>query len=258
MNAAATIKRNMPEWLKNPVRSGVWKQLGLSWKLRSGIKVRIASHADWIIYNEIFVNGEYDLPIREVLKSALREQPLVVCDLGANVGYFSLRFADLLLQEGFSAECFRGRLFEGSPKLVQELTTRLAAQGRLADRFECFHGLVGEKEGSARIMETHRHFANAIIHKSNQSGVEVPYLDLSRIYQETEHIDLLKCDIEGAEASFLRNYPDLTAKAAHAVIEFHREACDVDEACASLGCSGLHLQAKLREERDFAVYYFSR
>src|SRR3954454_3125284 len=97
------LKRILPRWLQylmyrlawDPIRRTVWRVLGLDGTLRSGIRIQVRSHPDWVIYNEVIVNGEYDSVIHEVLNAHQPGTPFRVLDFGANVGYFTFRFADL-------------------------------------------------------------------------------------------------------------------------------------------------------------------
>src|ERR1700722_20885045 len=60
--------------------------LNLEHTLNSGLAVKVASKGEWWAYNEIFVNGGYDVPIQAALGIS-SGTPSVVLDLGANVGY---------------------------------------------------------------------------------------------------------------------------------------------------------------------------
>ena len=71
----------VPEALKNKARKFVWMRLNPSWRLNSGVTVRVLNYNDWMIYNDIFVEGEYDAainhfagrnePIRQRLRTSL-------------------------------------------------------------------------------------------------------------------------------------------------------------------------------------------
>ncbi len=53
--------------------------------LRSGVKLRVSSPSEWELFNEIFVECEYDEAVRRALSSV--SSPVHVVDLGANVGF---------------------------------------------------------------------------------------------------------------------------------------------------------------------------
>lgn len=62
-------------------------RMRLDWRMPSGIPLQIRSYGDWCIYNEVFVNGEYDEAISELLRSTSSGR-LRILDLGANTGFF--------------------------------------------------------------------------------------------------------------------------------------------------------------------------
>ena len=41
-------------------RNRLWKQLAPSWTLTSGVKTRLDSFSDWIVFCDLFVDLEYD------------------------------------------------------------------------------------------------------------------------------------------------------------------------------------------------------
>jgi FkbM family methyltransferase len=234
----------------------LWKQLGLKWKLQSGIVVRIKNEAEWVIYNDIFVDGEYDLPIKQAISSAAANRPFNVIDIGANVGFFTLRLADLIWRSGISELDYQVTLVEGSPKVFEMLKTRLAEQRVLTDNLKLVHGLVGERQGSANISEGEFHVMNSITSNISQRGVRVPYVNLSSLCANDLEIDLLKCDIEGAEQSFLENYGDLLCKVKCAVFELHHNKCNTARCFDILKGLNFFNQLKLRAATDYSLFMF--
>jgi len=73
----------------------IYSRLNLEHTLNSGLTLKVASKGEWWAYNEIFVNGEYDVPTQTALENS-SAKPFVVLDLGANVGYFAFRVFDLI------------------------------------------------------------------------------------------------------------------------------------------------------------------
>jgi len=59
----------LPGSLRSRIRALLFQWLDLGWLLRSGVRLRVASYDDWIVYNEIFVSGEYDQALRIALDS---------------------------------------------------------------------------------------------------------------------------------------------------------------------------------------------
>ena len=84
------IKNSLTYRVNRKLETLLWKQLDLKWQLQSGIVVKIKSQAEWVIYNDIFVDREYDLPIQQVAAAGWSGRPLHILDLGANVGFLHL------------------------------------------------------------------------------------------------------------------------------------------------------------------------
>ena len=73
-----------------------------------------------------------------------------------------------------------------------------------------------------------------------------------------DRVDLLKCDIEGAEELFLRNYPELLRRMHRAVFEFHHAQCDVPHCRDLLAQAGLLQERIVREFGQCSVEFFAR
>ena len=263
----------MPRWSASQCRSigeHAWEQGYMTRKsfeldrmLMSGITVRVENRAEWILYNDIFVDGEYDLPINNVLASAPRDRPLEFLDIGGNVGFFALRVADRIIRSENPKVDFRITLVEGSPDVYEELKCRLMAEPALANKLTLVHGLVGRRRGSAKIYECGFHANNSLFPRNTFGGcrgVDVPFVDLFSLYGENPVIDLMKCDIEGAELMFLESYQELLAGVRYAVIEFHHHLCDVARCFDILEEVGFSNYEQLcsREKTMNSVYLFGR
>lgn len=251
-----TVRALAPESLKNRLRKFVWMRLNPSWTLNSGIFIRVLNYNDWMIYNDIFVEREYDAAIEDLLLESDASRPLQVLDLGGNVGFFTLRLAHLLLQAGRTD--FRVTMVEGSPSTYPELLERLGANKELlGDRVTALHGLAGNRTGEGQIVQGVAHGENTIFGETS-GGARVPFLDLEKLAGNWPRIDLLKCDIEGAEEIFLGNYPNLLAKTDRAVFEFHHDKCDVPHCRQLLADAGLNPAKTIREFGNCTVELFSR
>ena len=232
----------------------LWQILRPEWTLPSGLKITIASWAEWVIYNDIFVDGEYDIPIRHAVQHAAPGS--VALDVGGNVGYFALRFADLWLRERGAAELKLVGV-EGSPRTYPRLLERLdqeALKGRTDYRF----GLAGERSGSAKISTSEFHVTDSIV-AGDGSGTSVPFLDLTTVAPDDARISLIKCDIEGAEMMFIENYPDLLRRTDSIVIELQHQMYDSKKCVTLLQEAGLQHAQRLRDfSPDATVDFFVR
>ncbi len=227
----------------------------------------VTSKAEWVIYNDIFVDGEYDAPIQAFIdqwqtehqNSAEKNAPLVL-DLGANVGFFMMRFAHLWKEaHGNDNQAqFQCVGVEGAPDVYDDLNARLVAN-KLDTQCTTHYGLAGERSGSARITRSDFHVTNSIMGAQSRSAIDVPFIDIERILPETGNIDFMKCDIEGAEELFIDTYPELLKRVQHLVIELHHDKCDVEKCIQKLNQAGLTPHSQLRNcLPDFTVDYFVR
>jgi FkbM family methyltransferase len=256
-----TARKLVPRAVKRKLlrlRSRISEKQDFSWTVKSGLKVQVASNSDWVIYNDIFVDGEYDLTIKEALQSARNDRSITVLDLGANVGFFTLRFLDLLRQSDKRDLGCRITLVEGSPTVARELRRRLLGDNGLEDEVKIIHGLVGERTGVARISERDFHAMNSMYFDQNAETVSVGFVNLDTLFRPDEVIDLLKCDIEGAELRFIENYAELLKRSRTAVFELHHDKCDTERCMRILRDLGFTDQRVLRITPTFSVCHFAR
>jgi FkbM family methyltransferase len=265
----ARIVEALPKSVQNQIRNRYWqikskflyeslyRALDLEHTLQAGLIVKVASKGEWWVYNDIFVDGEYDMPIHRAFEGRSPVRPFIVLDLGANVGYFALRVLDLIGRkdgENFNPDI---TMIEGSPKTFLELEKRVRSQRQLAVCVRTIHGLVGQPRGSGVIQESGIHVKNTIVNVPAGHGVRVEFIDLDSLMADKSEIDLLKCDIEGAELLFIQNYVGLLRKVKHAVFELHHDQCDTKECVRILEDLGFH-QTILRTNSSFSVSLFSR
>jgi FkbM family methyltransferase len=200
----------------------------LEYRLQSGIRVKISSFADWCIYNDVFVSGEYDSAIQAALCEAREAGSLIVADIGANVGFFTLRVFDLLSRSSIRiphVECF---LVEASPHLEQRIRDHVSQLQREGVEINLVIGLVGEKVGSASFEFRSSESGNRVVTEPRTGTSTLAYYDLDKLLTRVAKIDLFKCDIEGSEFEVLKNYPHLLKKANVAVFEFHEPRCPAE------------------------------
>jgi FkbM family methyltransferase len=233
-----------------------WQGRRLSYTLPSGITIDVSSASDWAVYNEVFVEGEYDVPIRRVVENAA-DNPLIV-DLGANVGYFSLRFADLWRTHRGADAPFRMISVEGCPRTFAQLRGRLRQLALDGQWVRPSFGLAGARTGEATISTSIATGLNSIHGHRSLSRARVPFIDLETIVPAEDRIALLKCDIEGAECTLLENYPGLFARVDAAVFEFHPQWCSVSRCRELLAASGLTRGTPLRTADDCGTELFLR
>jgi FkbM family methyltransferase len=241
----------------NPVRNSYWGLLDLECELRSGLHVQIRNRADWEVYNEVFVNGEYDAPIDYALDTDEANRPFVVVDLGGNVGYFAFRCADECIMRGIG-ERLSLAIVEGAPLMFRELERRVHAQPLLQDKVRLLNGLVGRKAGEAYITGSHLHYSNVACEEPRSGSSRVAFINLDEELASFAMIDLIKCDIEGSEFDFIDNYENLLKKTRAAVFEFHRFGRNLEEARDKLSRYGFARRLVLREARFYSIEFYTR
>lgn len=263
---AGNMVKLLPKPLQQRIVSSYWlvkseflyrylyRLLKLEYRLKSGINVNVASLGEWWTYNDIFVNREYDPAILAVLSSCEGARPLVVLDLGANVGYFALRLADMISDHAATVSGYVV-LVEGSPQNFEELSRRMRAQQLPRLNYQLVHGLVGQKSGEGAIRESAIHVKNTLV-ESGRGARKVSFVDLNTIMGRGP-IDLLKCDIEGSELAFIESYPELLLRVRTAVFELHHGLCDTSKCRALLSSLGFQ-ELELRGDNEVSVTLFTR
>lgn len=256
MKLTQKIKTSFSYRLQQRLQEFSYKQLELKWLLQSGLLIRIEHQAEWIIYNDIFVEKEYDLPIEKMIASAQSDRPLRILDLGSNVGFFIVRVLDLILRSNKAHINYQITAIEGSPKVYRILQSRLNELDLLlSDSIRLVNGLVGQKSGIGKLVEFNFHVMNSVSSTQPKKGLEVPYIDISALYQDDEEIDLIKCDIEGSELHFLHNYQDLLLRTKCVVFELHHHQCDTSK-CVSLLRDLGFVKQLLRQGSNYTLEYF--
>lgn len=264
---SASFKQRLRSTLPSPVAAALkdaraqWRRVRpprrLDHTLPTGVTATIASPSDWFVYNEIFVDGEYDDAIRQVVEGT-DSQPLVL-DLGANVGFFSLRFLDRWLAARGTAGQPRVVCVEGSPTTFRSLERNLL-RPPVSAYCSPHHGLAGRRSGTARITQSPNSGVNSIVSRASLLRSETRFLDLTTLLPADQRIALLKCDIEGAEELLCENYPDLLQRVDFMVAEFHHLFCNIERCRQLIAAAGLtrHAVIKPLDSDDCTVESFAR
>lgn len=253
-----TVAELMLSLCKQWVSQKIWKRINLNWRLSSGIEIQLTCRSDWDIYNEIFVDLDYDAPILATLRDAsTKPSQVTVLDLGANVGFFGLRWLHLQIETKFTGRSL-GYFVEGGRDVYETLRRRLDPMtGTLMDA-RCIHGLAGEKKGDTLFHRSPAHFGNSV-HATN-SGVseKVSYVNLDQLCQDSERIHLIKCDIEGSEETWITSYPELLAKTDRLVIELHKNQVNIENCDRLIRMAGFDHSEILKDRPEFIVVHYWR
>jgi FkbM family methyltransferase len=247
----------LPSAGRQRLRRALFEWLHLTWTTRQGIQLRVANYNEWIIYNETFVDGEYDEAIRQAIDRAPAGRTLCVLDLGANVGFFTLRLFDRVRARGRNERACEVVLVEADPSLVPALDARLHRDNALGASIRLLHGVVGATAplfypSAASPGE------GALQPSPGRRPVHVPLIDLDRETARFPEIDLVKCDIEGAELAFIERHPDLLARTASLVVEIHANRSPAAECRSRLAAAGLTREVVLRDRGGCALHLYTR
>ncbi len=166
-------------------------------------------------FGEIFLQNEY-AQVKELLLPARRW-----LDIGCHCGYFSLwlewerRKAAI---DGMSV----GLLLDADPLSVTH-SRRLLAENVMGDRFEVLHGAISVTSGVV-VFEQRPFMASSLRKFDQRPGrkLEVPVVsDETIVSLLAPPYDLVKVDIEGAEADFFQAYPKTLSGAQVLLVEWH-------------------------------------
>lgn len=144
-----------------------------------------------------------------------------VLDVGANIGFFSVRFARWVGSDG------KVLAIEPEARNVESLRRRIERSG-LAGIVECIQAAAADKPGELKLAITRGHPAD---HHLAEDGVAVRALTLDELIAEgAGPVSLIKIDVQGAEAMVLAG--------AQEVIKRDRPAIFIEIDEPSLGRSG--------------------
>lgn len=175
--------------------------------------------SDFLVFQEIFENGEYR-PIKEWNLPS----DSIVLDLGANVGLSAVYFASVLPE----AKIVSVEPDHSNCESIRRSCSDLIASGKV----QVVEAFVAAKDGSARIDRSTRSWAFRMASDSASVAepdgtaavadrvacVSIPTLMLQ---SGVTRIDLLKCDIEGSEAELFAHCQEWIGSVSHLIVETH-------------------------------------
>jgi FkbM family methyltransferase len=230
----------------------------LEYRLPSGIRAKIASYSDWCIYNDIFSAGEYDQAIEAALGKSKNSETFRLVDLGANVGFFTLRVLDLIRRRKMSFSAVDCLLVEASPRLEESLRSHLQSLRQKGLQTQVVIGLIGKRTGEAPLEIKASSCMNQVVKESSRKSCPMAYYDLEEALTGVASIDLLKCDIEGSERDFLENYPHLLRKTKAAIFEFHEPQCPASFGIPEVMKAGFTSHSVLLDQGQAKTVCFER
>ena len=203
-----------------------WRFLNLGiQKTNYGTRLKIASFMDHLVFKEIFTDKIYDeFIIRALKKGSNENEPRRVFDIGANLGFFTVRCCEIWNQLGTNAD-LDFVIYEPSENCIGRLKENLKGFDQKNFSFDIRNKLVGKKNGWDWFLEDKDHHLGQCVSpkiekKGHRYSRKIGYHDLSQDL-ELSKIDLLKCDIEGSEVEFLRNFSSSLNGVHSIIIEAH-------------------------------------
>lgn len=188
--------------------------------------------SDYHMFHRIFLRDEYRLA------SVPKQSWQAVVDLGANVGIFSARAAEL-------ADAVYA--FEPFPGHAEQLTRNLSPRENVSIAFKAVSGdgeplslFLPEDEGRSGAYS-----ACTDLNVNADASVQVPSMTLNRIFSENriETCDLLKIDIEGKEYEVIHAADDdVLSRIRRIHGEYHN--VDPDQAITRIDHFRAHLVSK--------------
>jgi FkbM family methyltransferase len=185
--------------------------------------------SDAATFDEVFVAREYDLPLSDF-------SPRHILDLGANVGYASVLFATRWPQASLLA-------VEPEAQNVTMLKRNTGPYRQI----NTLHAAVWARPAEVTVANPEDD-ANAfrMVESPGAGGAKVAAFTIPQLMERLgcEQVDLLKMDVEGAEAEILRDASGWIGRVNVLVVELHDRFVP---GCGEALCAALHGK-KFRQE----------
>lgn len=190
-------------WLEQLFRSWSYP-VTVSVKARhSRVTLRI-NPRDGIIERHILTRGSFDQHLIDTFTSQIHEGDVVV-DVGANIGYYSLVFSDIVGQNGSVIAC------EPFPRALDHLKKNFSYNPRLASRITLLEVACSDRKSTLRMEESEGNLGGSSVHEHGD-GISVPGDTLDSLLKDAPKVSLIKIDIEGREKEALQGAQGIIAK----------------------------------------------
>jgi FkbM family methyltransferase len=240
IRTARAIRREFSNWyclvLLLALDSFLHVRRQLTWRTRAGTTFVTPPDGSGYPVREVFLENRYGLEL-------LGPTPRSIIDIGANVGVFALRAAELFPTAEIIA-------FEPSLPAYTQLAHNLRANPAITtvDARRC--AVVGSDAHEVKFWvdsassTTSTLVATAVRDPSAGHWEKVPAVSLSDVLASTGTVDLLKLDVEGAEYGILSGTPPSAfARVQSVVLEYHRvEGYSFTDIVEALTVAGFRLQ----------------
>lgn len=193
------------------LKAGYFHELNHSIPLGNGFWAHILENDAYDSFSEIFLKQEY-LDLIPNMKISR------IVDIGAHYGFFSL-----WLQSKFPESEICSLLVEPSPRACRSLE-HLVKLKSLNGRFRYINQAIGSPQNKHIHFYDRPHMAGSVFASASkkEDSIEVKQLCETELLSEyPPPYDLVKCDIEGAEWDFIKNYGSIIRKTKYLLLEWH-------------------------------------
>jgi FkbM family methyltransferase len=201
-------------------------------------------------FSEIFVTGEYGSFLGEI------PLPRRWVDLGCHAGYFTLYLAWQHALAG-SAGDWRALLIDADPR-TEASTKKTLTQNSLLQKCEYRAGLISKETGEMDFALREGMGSSADASMGGIQGLQrvraIPAEEILAALPPP--YDLIKIDVEGAEADFIEAYRAVHAHAAAILMEWHspdKEGSSEKDLRKLLEASGFSFVRELRPRRELQL-----
>jgi len=162
----------------------------------------------------IGVTGYHELHITELFRKLMRKG-MVIIDLGANIGWYSLLAAAVLGDHGIIIA------YEPEPNNFALLSKSIEINNfRSIRAFQC---CVSNIDGYRTLhLASENLGGHSIVRQMGESDIDVPSITLDTALRKMniDHVDLLKMDVEGAEPDVIIGAREIIPKVSHIIMEW--------------------------------------
>lgn len=164
------------------------------------------------------VGGKYEQDYFDVLLS-YRKSNSTILDIGANLGYYSIRLAPYVQRSG-------GKIFAFEPiNSIRKLFERTIFMNSLDSVVKVYSFGLSDKEGFAKLGIPEGHTGGASLEAApNTPGENIELRKLDNLFDENFKCDLIKMDVEGHELSALKGMYSILKRSEDCVVMFEKLA----------------------------------
>lgn len=198
------------------IKYNYFSELGLSIPIKNGYWANLPENDSYDSFSEIFVDNEYKDFIPEITINSL-------LDIGAHYGFFTM-----WLQSNQPNHKIDALLVEPNSCCKKSLN----AFAKDTDTNVTFINKSIDKPGLIKSDFYERpHMASSRVPKDeNEKPITISILQIKEIISwKSPPYDLLKCDIEGAEYTLIKEYSYILKNTRYLIIEWHKGSGEYDD-----------------------------